>query len=134
LYEASFRLTSSANAREDALRRERARARRQPPGGDRQRPAGRPARPVAVRAGGRTAALAGIISAARVGSGQVEAGGATVTLQVVTAALIGGTSLFGGLGKITGVAIGAFLLSRSTTRSSSRTSSRSTTASSSGRS
>jgi ribose transport system permease protein len=60
---------------------------------------------------GVTAALAGIIYSARVGSGQVEAGGATVTLQVVTAALIGGTSLFGGLGKITGVAVGAFLLS-----------------------
>ncbi len=57
------------------------------------------------------AALAGIIYAAQVGSGQVEAGGASTTLQVVTVVLIGGTSLFGGLGSITGVAIGAILLS-----------------------
>jgi ribose transport system permease protein len=58
-----------------------------------------------------TAAFAGIIYTARVGSGQVGAGGATTTLTVFTAALIGGTSLFGGLGKITGVALGAILLS-----------------------
>jgi ribose transport system permease protein len=60
---------------------------------------------------GLMAALAGIIYAARVGAGQVEAGGASTTLQVVTATLIGGTSLFGGLGSITGVALGAILLS-----------------------
>ena len=61
--------------------------------------------------GGLTAALAGIIYAARVGSGQVSAGGSGVTLSVVTAALIGGISLLGGLGGITGVALGAILLS-----------------------
>jgi ribose transport system permease protein len=61
--------------------------------------------------GGTTAALAGIIYAARVGSGQVSAGGANVTLSVVTAVLIGGISLLGGLGSITGVAVGAILLS-----------------------
>ena len=61
--------------------------------------------------GGATAALAGIIYAARVGSGQVSAGGASVTLSVVTAVLIGGVSLLGGLGTITGVAVGAILLS-----------------------
>lgn len=61
--------------------------------------------------GGVTAALAGIIYAARVGSGQVSAGGSGVTLSVVTAALIGGISLLGGLGSITGVAVGAILLS-----------------------
>lgn len=60
---------------------------------------------------GLTAALAGIIYAARVGSGQVSAGGAPVTLSVVTAVLIGGVSLLGGLGSITGVAVGAILLS-----------------------
>ena len=60
---------------------------------------------------GATAALAGIIYAARVGSGQVSAGGAGVTLSVVTAVLIGGVSLLGGLGTITGVAVGALLLS-----------------------
>lgn len=60
---------------------------------------------------GATAALAGIIYAARVGSGQVAAGGSGVTLSVVTAVLIGGVSLLGGLGSITGVAVGALLLS-----------------------
>lgn len=58
-----------------------------------------------------TAALAGIIYAARVGSGQVSAGGASITLSVVTAVLIGGVSLFGGLGTVSGVAVGALLLS-----------------------
>jgi len=61
--------------------------------------------------GGFTASLAGIIYAARVGSGQVSAGGSGVTLSVVTAVLIGGISLLGGLGSITGVAVGAILLS-----------------------
>jgi ribose transport system permease protein len=60
---------------------------------------------------GGTAALAGVIYAAQVGSGQVEAGGPATTLQVVTVVLIGGVSLFGGLGTVTGVAIGAILLS-----------------------
>lgn len=57
------------------------------------------------------AALAGVIYASRVGSGQVSAGGSGVTLSVVTAVLIGGISLLGGLGSITGVAVGALLLS-----------------------
>ncbi|WP_292209196.1 ABC transporter permease, partial [Mesorhizobium sp.] len=60
---------------------------------------------------GATAGLAGVIYAARVGSGQVAAGGPSVTLSVVTAVLIGGISLLGGLGTITGVAVGALLLS-----------------------
>jgi len=58
-----------------------------------------------------TAGLAGIIYAARVGAGQVEAGGSATTLTVITAVLIGGVSLLGGLGTITGVAAGAVLLS-----------------------
>lgn len=60
---------------------------------------------------GSTAAFAGVIYAARVGSGQVAAGGPSTTLEVVTAVLIGGTSLLGGLGSITGVLVGAVLLS-----------------------
>ncbi|MDR7188215.1 ribose transport system permease protein [Microbacterium sp. BE35] len=60
---------------------------------------------------GVTAAIAGMIYSARVGAGQVEAGGAPVTLVVVTSVLIGGVSLLGGLGTITGVAVGAVLLS-----------------------
>ncbi|MGP3533840.1 ABC transporter permease [Microbacterium sp. RD1] len=58
-----------------------------------------------------TAGFAGILYASRVGSGQVAAGGATSTLTVITAVLIGGVSLAGGLGSIQGVAIGAVLLS-----------------------
>ena len=61
--------------------------------------------------GGMTAALAGIIYASRIGAGQIAAGGSSVTLSVVTAVLIGGVSLLGGLGSITGVAVGALLLS-----------------------
>jgi ribose transport system permease protein len=58
-----------------------------------------------------TGGIAGLIYSARVGAGQVEAGGSSVTLVVVTATLIGGVSLLGGLGNITGVAVGAVLLS-----------------------
>lgn len=58
-----------------------------------------------------TAGFAGILYASRVGSAQVAAGGATSTLTVITAVLIGGVSLAGGLGSIQGVAIGAVLLS-----------------------
>jgi len=58
---------------------------------------------------GAVAALAGIIYTARTQSGQVGAGGAPVTLEVVSAVLIGGTSLFGGVGNITGSLLGAVL-------------------------
>lgn len=58
-----------------------------------------------------TGGIAGLLYSARVGAGQVEAGGSATTLVVVTAVLIGGVSLLGGLGNITGVAIGAILLS-----------------------
>jgi ribose transport system permease protein len=60
---------------------------------------------------GATAALAGIIYSARIGAGQVTAGGTSTTLIVITAVLIGGVSLMGGMGTIQGVAIGAVLLS-----------------------
>jgi ribose transport system permease protein len=56
------------------------------------------------------AAAAGVIYAARTGSGQVQAGGANVTLEVTSAILIGGASLFGGIGNITGSLLGAILL------------------------
>lgn len=58
-----------------------------------------------------TAALAGMIYSARVGAGQVTAGGTSTTLTAITAVLIGGVSLMGGMGSIQGVAIGAVLLS-----------------------
>jgi ribose transport system permease protein len=58
---------------------------------------------------GGVAALAGILFSAQTGSGQVSAGGAPVTLTAISAVLIGGTSLFGGVGTITGTALGALL-------------------------
>lgn len=58
-----------------------------------------------------TAALAGIVYSARVGAGQVTAGGTSTTLIAITAVLIGGVSLMGGMGNIQGIAIGAVLLS-----------------------
>lgn len=58
-----------------------------------------------------SAALAGIIQTARVGAGQVQGGGTGTTLTVITAVLIGGVSILGGRGTITGVALGALLLS-----------------------
>lgn len=61
--------------------------------------------------GALLAGVAGVVYAARVGAGQVEAGGSATTLTVITAVLIGGVSLLGGLGTITGVAAGAVLLS-----------------------
>jgi len=59
--------------------------------------------------GAAIAALGGILYSARTGSGSVSAGGADITLTAVSAVLIGGTSLFGGVGTITGTALGALL-------------------------
>jgi ribose transport system permease protein len=59
---------------------------------------------------GATGSLAGIIYTARVGAGQVQAGGATTTLNVVTAVLIGGVSLFGRRGGIAGVVLGVLFV------------------------
>lgn len=58
-----------------------------------------------------TAALAGVIYSAQVGAGQVTAGGTSTTLNAITAVLIGGVSLMGGMGNIQGIAVGAVLLS-----------------------
>ena len=58
-----------------------------------------------------TAGLAGMIYSARVGAGQVTAGGTSTTFNAITAVLIGGVSLMGGLGSIQGIAVGAVLLS-----------------------
>jgi ribose transport system permease protein len=59
--------------------------------------------------GAAIAALGGILYSARTGSGSVSAGGSDITLTAVSAVLIGGTSLFGGVGTITGTALGALL-------------------------
>jgi ribose transport system permease protein len=58
---------------------------------------------------GAVAALAGILGAARLSTASSSAGGASLTFQVVTAVIIGGTSLFGGTGTIAGSALGAIL-------------------------
>ena len=58
---------------------------------------------------GGVAALAGILGAARLSTASPSAGGAGFTFQVVTAVIVGGTSLFGGVGTIAGSALGAIL-------------------------
>jgi len=58
---------------------------------------------------GGVAALAGILGAARLSDASPQAGGASLTFQVITAVIIGGTSLFGGIGTIAGSALGAIL-------------------------
>ncbi len=58
---------------------------------------------------GGIAALAGILGAARLSTASPAAGGASLTFQVITAVIIGGTSLFGGIGTISGSALGAIL-------------------------
>ena len=63
---------------------------------------------------GVMAALAGILYTARTGTADPQAGGADVTLAVIAATLIGGTSLFGGVGTILGTAFGAVLFAEIT--------------------
>jgi ribose transport system permease protein len=59
---------------------------------------------------GVSAALAGVLLASQLGSGQ-SAVGASTMLAVIAAVIIGGTSLFGGVGNIPGTLLGALLLS-----------------------
>ena len=56
------------------------------------------------------AALGGVLISARLGSGQPSVG-TGLELQVISAVIIGGTSLFGGTGSVLGTALGAVLLS-----------------------
>lgn len=58
---------------------------------------------------GITAGLAGLMFASRVRSGQVTAG-VGYELDAITAVILGGTSLFGGRGRIFGTLIGALLI------------------------
>jgi ribose/xylose/arabinose/galactoside ABC-type transport system permease subunit len=58
---------------------------------------------------GTAAALGGVLIAARVGSAQVNAGQG-LELTVIAAAIIGGTSLFGGSGNVIGTVLGALLI------------------------
>ena len=58
---------------------------------------------------GALAALAGLVYAARLNSAQPKAG-AGLELDVIAACFIGGAAVTGGVGKITGVVIGAFIM------------------------
>ena len=58
---------------------------------------------------GVCAALAGILTAARMGSGQPSVGDG-MEMTVITAVIIGGTSLNGGAGTILGTVLGALLM------------------------
>lgn len=59
---------------------------------------------------GLSAAFAGMLMTARLGSGQPSVGNG-FELQVISAVIIGGTSLFGGTGSVLGTALGALVLS-----------------------
>jgi ribose/xylose/arabinose/galactoside ABC-type transport system permease subunit len=59
---------------------------------------------------GTSAAFAGMLMAARLGSGQPSVGNG-MELQVISAVIIGGTSLFGGIGTVFGTLLGALVLS-----------------------
>jgi len=59
---------------------------------------------------GGLAALIGIINAVQYASADPIAGGSALTLQAIAAAVVGGTSLFGGSGTTVGSLIGAFVV------------------------
>jgi len=59
---------------------------------------------------GGLAALIGIINAVQYTSADPIAGGSGLTLQAIAAAVIGGTSLFGGSGTAIGTLLGAFVV------------------------
>ncbi len=56
------------------------------------------------------ASVTGVLLTARVSSGEATLGGATITLECIAAAVIGGVSLRGGVGRIEFVALGALFL------------------------
>lgn len=59
---------------------------------------------------GGCAAFAGIVNTAQFASADPQAGGPSLTLQAIAAAVIGGTSLLGGSGTVVGALIGAFVV------------------------
>lgn len=63
---------------------------------------------------GLSAAFAGMLMSARLGSGQPSIGNG-FELQVISAVIIGGTSLFGGIGTVWGSLLGSLILSVLTT-------------------
>ena len=60
-------------------------------------------------ASGASAALAGVLEASWLSSGQPSVGNG-LELQVISATIIGGTSLFGGIGSMLGTALGALMI------------------------
>ncbi|MGC3953304.1 MAG: ABC transporter permease [Propionicimonas sp.] len=71
---------------------------------------GIPVRLVTVSAfaiGGLLTAGAAALLTARTQTGEPTLGGSTATFEVITAAVVGGTSLFGGRGSVVGVVLGA---------------------------
>ena len=54
-------------------------------------------------------ALAGILLTIRVNCAQPNMGGGTYTFEIVTAAIVGGTSLFGGVGTVVGSVFGVLI-------------------------
>jgi D-xylose transport system permease protein len=56
------------------------------------------------------AALGGVVFAARLSSVDLNAGGGTILLDAISAAVIGGTSLFGGRGEIRNALMGSLLI------------------------
>ncbi len=63
---------------------------------------------------GLSAAFAGVLMSSRLGSGQPSVG-VSFELQVISAVIIGGTSLFGGIGTVWGSLLGSLVLSILTT-------------------
>jgi D-xylose transport system permease protein len=63
-----------------------------------------------LAASGLLAAVAGIVSASRLYSVDAGTGGGTLLLEAIAAAVIGGTSLFGGRGRIYNALLGALVI------------------------
>jgi D-xylose transport system permease protein len=64
----------------------------------------------AFTVGGMTAGLAGIVYASRLGSISTNIDGGQLVLYAVAAAVIGGTSLFGGRGKMVHALVGGLIV------------------------
>ena len=64
----------------------------------------------ALAASGLLAAVAAIVSASRLYSVDASTGGGTLLLEAIAAAVIGGTSLFGGRGRIYNALLGALVI------------------------
>jgi D-xylose transport system permease protein len=59
---------------------------------------------------GAMAAVGGVVLAARLSSVDLNAGGGTILLEAIAAAVIGGTSLFGGRGRVVAALLGALVI------------------------